>query len=281
MPRKSRCCEKKLREDKELNKKGDFMRLFHRDKRIPIQGKTIFSAHRGLSSQAPENTIPAFEAAVKAGFGAVECDVWETGGEMPELMILHDENLKRMCGVNIRIGSASPQEIKKYPIKNGSHIKAFQGLTIPFFEDYLRILSAAGAMPMIEIKAGKSGKRMSQRGLERLAEQFYTICGETEAVIQSFDMETLQEFRQLRKPKTQLFLLTKKTQDLEKNKLLEYKEKGIGGISLKYTLCDHLQEIKAYGLKTAIWTVDRGKQAFSLSESGNADYIISNKKLFI
>jgi uncharacterized protein YjdB len=49
---------------------------------------TKFIAHRGLSAIEPENTIPAFEAACKAGVWGVECDIWEskadTGGTDPE-----------------------------------------------------------------------------------------------------------------------------------------------------------------------------------------------------
>ena len=37
-----------------------------------------FIAHRGYSKIAPQNTVVAFEAAVEAGFGGLELDVWES-----------------------------------------------------------------------------------------------------------------------------------------------------------------------------------------------------------
>ena len=53
-------------------------------------------AHRGLwGPTAPENTLPAFEAAVQAGYG-IELDVHMTSDG--HLVVFHDDTLKRMCG---------------------------------------------------------------------------------------------------------------------------------------------------------------------------------------
>ena len=58
-----------------------------------------YYAHRGLynnSGSAPENTMPAFERAVKAGYG-IELDVQLTKDE--EVVVTHDFHLKRNCGI--------------------------------------------------------------------------------------------------------------------------------------------------------------------------------------
>ncbi|MEF8813799.1 MAG: glycerophosphodiester phosphodiesterase family protein [Halovenus sp.] len=53
-------------------------------------------AHRGLhSSRVPENTLPAFGAAVEAGY-PVECDVRLTEDGVP--VVVHDESLRRLTG---------------------------------------------------------------------------------------------------------------------------------------------------------------------------------------
>jgi len=50
-------------------------------------------AHRGASAGAPENTLPAFEAAVREGADAVELDVRLTADGAP--VVIHDATLDR------------------------------------------------------------------------------------------------------------------------------------------------------------------------------------------
>jgi glycerophosphoryl diester phosphodiesterase len=50
-------------------------------------------AHRGASAEAPENTLPAFEAAVMRGADAVELDVRLTADGAP--VVIHDATLDR------------------------------------------------------------------------------------------------------------------------------------------------------------------------------------------
>ncbi|KAL0637964.1 hypothetical protein Q9L58_003042 [Maublancomyces gigas] len=58
-------------------------------------------AHRGLKDQFPENSIKAFESAVKAGVAALETDLHLSRDGV--VMISHDATLKRCFGVAGRI----------------------------------------------------------------------------------------------------------------------------------------------------------------------------------
>ena len=51
-------------------------------------------AHRGFSTIAPENSLPAFGAAVAMGAEEIEFDLWETADH--EIVSLHDANLDRV-----------------------------------------------------------------------------------------------------------------------------------------------------------------------------------------
>ena len=53
-------------------------------------------AHRGGASDAPENTMPAFEHAVGLGYHYVETDVQVTADGV--LVAFHDNDLRRTCG---------------------------------------------------------------------------------------------------------------------------------------------------------------------------------------
>lgn len=50
-------------------------------------------AHRGYSSEAPENTIPAFILAAENGYDTVECDIQWTKDSVP--VLLHDNTINR------------------------------------------------------------------------------------------------------------------------------------------------------------------------------------------
>jgi len=58
-------------------------------------------AHRGDHEHCPENSMPAFERAVSAGARWLECDIQFTADLIP--VILHDNHLLRLCGVDASI----------------------------------------------------------------------------------------------------------------------------------------------------------------------------------
>lgn len=69
---------------------------------------TMLQAHRGVSSEYPENTLAAFRAAVEEGYGLIECDPKFTKDE--QFVILHDRTLNRTC--RTPNGEKLPAEVK-------------------------------------------------------------------------------------------------------------------------------------------------------------------------
>ena len=72
------------------------------------------TAHRGDSSEAPENTIPAFEAAIESGADWIELDVGVTKDGV--LVVLHDEDLKRVAGDSRKIGELTFEEVRRLDV---------------------------------------------------------------------------------------------------------------------------------------------------------------------
>ena len=66
-------------------------------------------AHRGGTSSAPENTLPAFERAVDLGYLYLETDVHRSADGV--LMAFHDPDLRRTCGVDSTIAELTAAEL--------------------------------------------------------------------------------------------------------------------------------------------------------------------------
>lgn len=69
-------------------------------------------AHRGNSVAAPENSMPAFLAAIEAGADWIELDVHQTSDNV--VVVTHDKDLKRIGNVNKNIWSITYDELISY-----------------------------------------------------------------------------------------------------------------------------------------------------------------------
>lgn len=67
--------------------------------------------HRGARAYATENTLDSFRKAVGMGANAIEMDVRMAGDG--NLIVCHDDNLKRVFGRDIAVGNASLKLLKK------------------------------------------------------------------------------------------------------------------------------------------------------------------------
>ena len=110
---------------------------FHQFKGV-MQGNAdsvLIMAHRGYSAAAPENTMPAFEAAYDSGATAVELDVQMT--KDGEIIVLHDSSLGRTAGLNKDVWDVTYDEIRY--LDNGSFFdEKFAGTPIPTLEQVLQ-----------------------------------------------------------------------------------------------------------------------------------------------
>ena len=100
-------------------------------------------AHRGLhGGGSPENSLSAFQRAVDAGYG-IELDVRSTRDG--HLVILHDDSLLRMAGVDRAVEDMTAEEI------DGCRLQGTEE-KIPPLEDALRLVR--GRVPLIvELKS--------------------------------------------------------------------------------------------------------------------------------
>lgn len=118
-------------------------------------------AHRGFNTVAPENSLPAFGAAVALGAAEIELDVWET--KDGRLVVSHDCSVDRISDGTGLITEMTFEELRKLDF--GSRCgKAFAGLRIPLFEEVLEKFSR---QTVINLHIKSSGTEYFSRGLIR------------------------------------------------------------------------------------------------------------------
>ena len=95
-------------------------------------------AHRGFSMIAPENSMPAYGAAVAMGADEIELDLWPTKDR--EIVSCHDRNLDRVSDGEGFITDYTLDELRQldFGINFG---EKFKGMKILKFEDILRKFS--------------------------------------------------------------------------------------------------------------------------------------------
>ena len=85
-------------------------------------------AHRGSSAEAPENTLPAFEAAVARGADAIELDVRLTADGAP--VVIHDATLDRTTDRTGPVAALTLAELRA--VDAGWHFTPDLGHTHPY-----------------------------------------------------------------------------------------------------------------------------------------------------
>ena len=108
----------------------------------------LYIAHRGLHNKEkgiPENSLAAFEYAVKNGF-AIENDIHLTADG--EVVVFHDSTTGRMCGVNKKISEMTLSEIKELRLLGTDK-------TIPTLKECLEVVD--GRVPLL-IEFKRDGK---------------------------------------------------------------------------------------------------------------------------
>lgn len=104
--------------------------------------KNNLIAHRGLHNKIiPENSIPAFKEAIKKKY-IIEFDVHILKDN--NVVVFHDDNLKRLTGIDKKIKDTTYNEIKNLKLNNTENY-------IPLLEDVLKLVN--GRVPLlIELK---------------------------------------------------------------------------------------------------------------------------------
>lgn len=117
-------------------------------------------AHKGLhsnDSHTPENSIPAFQKAIKHKL-PIELDIQLTLDN--KIVVFHDYNLQRICGLNKLVKKCTLAEIKELNLLNS-------GYKIPLLAEVLELVN--GKVPiLIDIKNRNKAGRLEKLLMQEL-----------------------------------------------------------------------------------------------------------------
>lgn len=139
-------------------------------------------AHRGFNTVAPENSMPAFGAAVAMGAEEIEFDLWWT--KDGEVVSCHDRKLERVSTGVGYITDQTYEELLNYDF-GVKHNPAFAGLKILRFEEILKKLACHTIMS-IHIKCRNNTEPLPEEHLNKIialvrkydcARHVYFMCG--------------------------------------------------------------------------------------------------------
>lgn len=144
-------------------------------------------AHRGYPTVAPENTLPAFAAALRAGATVVEFDVRCTRDGVP--VVIHDRTVNRTTDGSGRVWDLTADQIAG--LDAGSWFgPGFTGLRVPTLAETLDLLAPSTADLLVEIKPPATLDEVKSV-VAALAERDLL----ERAVLQSFDADVVRKVR--------------------------------------------------------------------------------------
>lgn len=151
-------------------------------------------AHRGDSRNYPENTLPAFESAVRMGIDVVETDIHLTKDGV--LVIWHDPTLERNTDGRGRIEDHTLEELRRFDA--GYTFTQDGGKTFPFRGKGVRICTLAEAL---EHCPGQRFNIDLKTKCPEIVDEFIKVIREHDAVDRvvgaSFHLSNLKRLRRL------------------------------------------------------------------------------------
>lgn len=225
-------------------------------------------AHRGASTDAPENTLEAFQLGLDQGADAIECDIHLSSDG--ELVVIHDATLERVAGLKKTVASLSLKELQELDVGSWK-TPTWRTARIPTLTETLDILPADRRI-LIEVKVGLGALPQLKKVLNACK------LPRSQMILMEFDLDTvigmraafhdieilwLNDFHPLSPPRRR-----KKT--IERN-IQRTKDLGFDGVGLQNIRQLDAEVIKschALDLGCYCWTVDDPARAALLMEGG-------------
>ncbi|NJL93016.1 MAG: hypothetical protein HC915_04490 [Anaerolineae bacterium] len=205
--------------------------------------RTQIIGHRGAAGLAPENTLPALEIAAELGVDGVEIDVQRSADGV--LVVLHDEDLRRVAGDPRRVGECTWEQLQALEV--GRHFSPrFAGTRIPALAQVLAFLKDTLLTLQLELKDPLRYPNIEAETVALLREQGWL----ERTLVISFYHPSLRTIHALA-PELALA-------ELWFDRIPGLHEAFTRSMDVLYSLLnlERLQSVQARGQQVAVWTVN-------------------------
>ncbi|KOU59543.1 glycerophosphodiester phosphodiesterase [Streptomyces sp. MMG1533] len=242
-------------------------------------------AHRGASAYAPENTLAAVDKAAALGIDWVENDVQRT--KDGELVVLHDDNLRRTTDVEEVFPGRAPWKVRDFTAAEIAHLDAgswfgpaYRGARVPTLKQYVRRVEVHHQKLLLEIKnpdlyPGIEGHTLKVLGNEGWLDRQH-LAGRL--IVQSFGAASVRAVHELQPGVRTGFLGTPSVANLSAYAAFaDQINPSHSSLSGRYVSAVHsFKGPHGRPLKVLTWTVDTAATARKVAGYG-VDGVISNK----
>ena len=214
--------------------------------------KVTITAHRGDCVSAPENTLAAFESAIEKGADVIELDVRQT--KDGEIVVMHDENVKRTCGVSAKVGEMTFDEIRELSAGatfkgKGKNKNLYQDEKVPTLREVIELVGDRAKLN-IELKPAKTDKKMEQAVVDIIREyNYYDNC-----IVASLTYRSIKKAKKADPKVKTIYVMAVAMGDFYD---LEYAD----GFSIKYRFINNevIKNAHKAGKEVYAWTIDDKK----------------------
>jgi glycerophosphoryl diester phosphodiesterase len=219
------------------------------------------TAHRGASSQAPENTLAAFRAAMDAHADYSELDVQRTRDG--QVVVLHDRDLMRMAGDPRRIGELTMTDLAGIDI-GAKYGTAFRGEHVPSLESVIDLVR--GRMKLnVELKYNAPDPGLAAAVVDILRRRDFL----EHVVITSLDAAALRQVKAIEPRLKTGLIVTGALGDVA------HADADFLSLNSARATPSMIHRAHAVGKQVHVWTVNRTEVMLRLIERG-VDNIITN-----
>ena len=202
-------------------------------------------AHRGFRAVAPENTLPAYEEAGKAGYWGAECDTYRTRDGV--WVVHHDPMTYRVMDRNYIVELSTLNKLYGATMNSGHNVDKYPYLKICTLEEYIKKCAEYNMHAVIELKYNRNRQHYGE--IIDLLKKY-----NVDASFIAFDYEDIVEIRKISDYMVFLLVDDIKDEDIAKAKTVEN-----SGISFD---CNHeknrdgvmIKKARDAGLHTACWS---------------------------
>lgn len=220
-------------------------------------------AHRGYSSEFPENTLASFAGAFDIGVDYIELDVQIT--KDGEIVVFHDDSLKRITGIDGKIADYTYEELQQLDA-GGWFAPSFAGEKIPALCQVLELAGQNDSRIYLELK-----DIGAVEGFEEAVLDVTKQCGMTDkCIFASFRYDYLSHLKEMDTSVQILYNTYSGRTTLAEEYPADYY-----GLYIESVTAETVKALHQAGKKAFVWTVSTPAEMTQVQAMG-ADGIVTN-----